>query len=191
MDGPPSAHFWSKKLGFQGQKQWPPKFHIKFRNPGPLPYLGNFPKFYQFFWCLPLWMSLGQVKKDQERFQRTKFRRQISPRRIPRPRLPSPRPPQFFPRAPRLSSPVHLVSPMGAALVLVPATSGQPAGGGTGDDWAGERCWWTPQSKYLHSQYLPLSLEMDMQVTKWKVMRIIFSSEYHPDLLARTQWKYI
>ena len=26
--------FAPKKLGFQGQKQWPPKFHIKFRNPG-------------------------------------------------------------------------------------------------------------------------------------------------------------
>ena len=47
------CEFWPKKSGFQGQKHWPPKFHIKFRNPGPLPYLGNFPKFYQFFWCLP------------------------------------------------------------------------------------------------------------------------------------------
>ena len=173
-------------FGFQGQKQWPPKFDIKFRNPGPLPHLGNFPKFYQFFWCLPLWMSLGQVKKDQERFQRTKFRRQISPR------LGSHDLGCLLPGLPSSSrglpaSPPRFISP----LVFVPATSGQPAGGGTGDDWAGERCWWTPQSKYLHSQYLPLSLEMDMQVTKWKVMRIIFSSEYHPDLLARTQWKYI
>ena len=34
--------FGQTKLGFQGQKQWPPKFHIKFRNPGaPPPYLGN------------------------------------------------------------------------------------------------------------------------------------------------------
>ena len=173
--------------GFQCQKQWPPKFHIKFRNPGPLPYLGNFPKFYQFFWCLPLWMSLGQVKKDQERFQRTKFRRQISPGRIPRPRLPSPGLPSSSRGLPA-SPPRFISSPR---WVLVPATSGQPAGGGTGDDWAGERCWWTEQSKYLHSQYLPLSLKMDVQVTKWKVMRIIFSSEYHPDLLARTQWKYI
>ena len=34
-----------KKLGFQGQKKWPQKFHIKCRNPGPPPpYLGNIPK---------------------------------------------------------------------------------------------------------------------------------------------------
>ena len=33
---PLGARF-AKKSGFQGRKQWPPKFHIKFRNPGPLP----------------------------------------------------------------------------------------------------------------------------------------------------------
>ena len=41
--------FWElldKKSCFQGQKQWPPKFHIKLRNPGPPPYLGNIPKKY-------------------------------------------------------------------------------------------------------------------------------------------------
>ena len=37
---PPPVHLGikmslvAKKSGFQGQKQWPPKFHIKFRNPG-------------------------------------------------------------------------------------------------------------------------------------------------------------
>ena len=40
----------SKKSGFQGQKQWSPKFHIKFRNPGPPPpYLGNIPNKNQLF----------------------------------------------------------------------------------------------------------------------------------------------
>ena len=29
--------FGQKKSGFQGQKQWPPKFHIKFRNTGHPP----------------------------------------------------------------------------------------------------------------------------------------------------------
>ena len=50
---PPSVHLGvkmsllaKKKSGFQGQKQWPPKFHIKFRSPGPPLYLGNTPKKY-------------------------------------------------------------------------------------------------------------------------------------------------
>ena len=49
-----SCHFWSKKSGFQGQKQWPPKFHTTCRTPGPLPpHLGLSPKFYHFL-LLPL-----------------------------------------------------------------------------------------------------------------------------------------
>ena len=40
----------AKKSGFQGQKHWPPKFHIKLRNTRPPPpYLGDIPKKYQFF----------------------------------------------------------------------------------------------------------------------------------------------
>ena len=31
-------------MNFYGQKKWPPKFHIKFRNIDPCPYLGNIPK---------------------------------------------------------------------------------------------------------------------------------------------------
>ena len=42
-----------KKSGFQGQKQWPPKFHIKFRNPGPTQYVGHIPKKTIYFWRLP------------------------------------------------------------------------------------------------------------------------------------------
>ena len=41
------CHFWPKKSDFQGQIQWPPKFHLKFRNPG------NIPEKYQFFYAFP------------------------------------------------------------------------------------------------------------------------------------------
>ena len=37
----------AKKSGFQGQKQWPPKYHIKFRNTRTT--IGNIPKKYHFF----------------------------------------------------------------------------------------------------------------------------------------------
>ena len=41
--------FGQNTSGFQDQKQWPPKFQIKFRNTGPSPpYLGNIPKKYHF-----------------------------------------------------------------------------------------------------------------------------------------------
>ena len=47
LTGEPLPPFWPKKLGFQGQKQWPPKFHIKFRTPGPPhSYLGLSPNFF-------------------------------------------------------------------------------------------------------------------------------------------------
>ena len=48
-----------KKLGFQGQKKWPQKFHIMCRNPGPppSPYLGSIPKKYHFL-RLPLSCAL-------------------------------------------------------------------------------------------------------------------------------------
>ena len=34
-------------------QKWLPNEHKKFRNPRPPPYLGIFPKFYQFFWRFP------------------------------------------------------------------------------------------------------------------------------------------
>ena len=44
----------AKKSGFQGQQQWAPKYHIKFRNPGPpSPCLRNIPKKYCLFYAFP------------------------------------------------------------------------------------------------------------------------------------------
>ena len=49
----------NKKSGFQTQKQWPPKCHIRFRKTGsPPPYWGNIPKKYQIFLVLPLSSSV-------------------------------------------------------------------------------------------------------------------------------------
>ena len=44
-------------------KQWPPKFHIKFWNTDPPPYLGNIPKKKHFFLVLPYrWFALVQLE---------------------------------------------------------------------------------------------------------------------------------
>ena len=52
--GNSNVTFGQKRSGFQGQKQWQPKFHIKFKNPGPPPpYLGNIPKKKTIFGCFP------------------------------------------------------------------------------------------------------------------------------------------
>ena len=51
---------------FHAQKQWPSKFHIKFRNTKPPPpHSGIFPK-KQFFYCFPKqsWIEISDVKVD-------------------------------------------------------------------------------------------------------------------------------
>ena len=43
------------------KKQWPPKFHIKFRNTDPPPYLGFIPKKKTVFLVLPLFHLMHNV----------------------------------------------------------------------------------------------------------------------------------
>ena len=64
-----------------------------------------------------------------------------------------------FPLGPPQFSPAVLpgVLPGASSGFSEPATSGEPAGGWTGDEGGGERCGLLLSPKYLRPQYLPQS----------------------------------